>query len=199
MSKKTGTLASEQANRMNKKSLVETTNLKQEQSKTVERGGTAFLVTAASLVAASMWLPLVVRFPAEPMDALSFACRVNVVVGIVLMIAVRVVATIRFKSAEDNRGSAYAPPSSCLAVPAAFLQNTLEQSVLAIVANLALATIGREDASAYMTASAVLFLIGRVTFMLGYPHGAGARAFGMVMTMTPALGAFGWVMVAWLL
>ncbi len=170
-------------------------DLRKEQAKAAVRGGLAFLLTIACLVSAALWLPAAMRFPTGPIEGFSFASRVNLVPGIALLIAIRVVARIRFYSVEDNRGSAFAPPSQKLAVSSAFLQNTLEQTVLAVIANFALASVGTPSALAYMSAGAALFLVGRVTFYLGYPYGAGARAFGMVMTMTPALAALGWAVV----
>lgn len=38
--------------------------------------------------------------------------------------------------------------------------------------------------------SAFLFAIGRITFLAGYPKGAGARSFGMALTVLPRLAAF---------
>ncbi|MDX0190391.1 hypothetical protein GOC18_24410 [Sinorhizobium meliloti] len=42
-----------------------------------------------------------------------------------------------------------------------------------------------------IAASALLFTIGRITFLYGYPRGAGARSFGMAVTALPNLVAFG--------
>jgi hypothetical protein len=80
-------------------------------------------------------------------------------------------------------------------VPRAFLQNTLEQAFITVVAILALATVGGEAALAYVIATVVLFSLGRVTFLRGYPHGAGGRAFGIAMTVLPGLGAIGWAAI----
>ena len=77
----------------------------------------------------------------------------------------------------------------------AFLQNTLEQAFITSVATLALATVGGEAALAYIVATVVLFSLGRATFLRGYPHGAGSRAFGIATTALPALGAYGWALV----
>ena len=167
-----------------------------EQERTILRGGIAVVLSALLLISGAHFLPQLVTFPHGPIDSIIFAGRLSLVPGLVLLFAVRLVASVRFRSAEDNRGAAYAPPSQKLAFPAAFLQNTLEQTVLAVIANFALASIGSVSATAYMAVGAALFLIGRIAFFFGYRRGAGARSFGMVMTMMPALGVFVWVPIA---
>lgn len=41
----------------------------------------------------------------------------------------------------------------------------------------------------FVGASVVLFAVGRVAFLRGYPGGAGARAFGMALTALPSVVA----------
>ena len=161
------------------------------------RGGGAALVSTILLVGAAVWLPGFWYFPEGTLESLVYACQVSLIPGVILMVAIRVVARIRFSSAQDNVGSAFSAPGPRLAIPLAFLQNTLEQTVLIVIANLSLVSIGSSAATAYMSMGALLFLLGRLTFLLGYRFGSGGRAFGMVMTMMPALGAYGWVLVRW--
>ena len=174
-----------------------TGDLAEQQHNAIIRGGAGALLSALCLMASALWLPSIWRFPEGTAEGLVYACQVSIVPGLVLMIAVRMVARIRFYSREDNPGSAFTRPGPRLAIPGAFLQNTLEQTVLVVIANLALASISSSAAMAYMTIGALLFVIGRITFLLGYRFGAGGRAFGMVVTMMPALGAYGWVLYAW--
>lgn len=156
------------------------------------QGALAFVLCALVLGLGTYWLPHWLSFPLDLADRLAFALRVNLFVLIWLLIAVGMVSTIRRYSAEDNAGSAFSPPSARLAIPAAFLQNTLEQVVITMSAFLALATVQGEAGLAYIVASIPLFALGRITFLRGYPGGAGARAFGMVTTALPSLGAFAW-------
>src|SRR3546814_10394542 len=74
----------------------------------------------------------------------------------------------------------------------AFLQNTLEQAVAAVGAHLALATLISGPPLALIPGAVFLFAIGRITFLRGYRQGAGARAFGIVTTVIPTIGAYGW-------
>ncbi len=156
------------------------------------RGALAFVLCSTVLGLGVYWLPRWLSLPVDLADRLTFALRANLFVLIWLLIAVGIVSTIRRYSAEDNAGSAFSPPSARLAIPAAFLQNTLEQVVITMSAFLALATVEGEAALAYIVASLPLFALGRITFLRGYPGGAGARAFGMVTTALPSLGAFTW-------
>jgi hypothetical protein len=168
-------------------------DLPAEQRRIRQQSALSFLVCAVALGAAVYWLPQWADFPSEIGSRIAFALRADIFVAVWVLIAVRLVSRIRFVSEEDNAGAAYSPPSPRLAVRAAFLQNTLEQALIAIVANLALATVAGEAPLAFIIASVVLFTVGRLTFLRGYPGGAGARAFGMVTTVLPSLGAFCWV------
>ena len=42
----------------------------------------------------------------------------------------------------------------------------------------------------FVGASVILFAVGRVAFLRGYPGGAGTRAFGMALTALPSVVAF---------
>src|SRR3546814_5164799 len=95
---------------------------------------------------------------------------------------------LRRKSAQDTARSAFVPPSERLRIPLAFLQNTLEQAVLAAFAAMALATVDGEAPLSFIVAMVVLFAIGRITFWRGYPRGSPGRAFGVVTTGLPIMG-----------
>ncbi len=168
-------------------------DLAAEQRRVRRQAAVAVPVCAIILGAAVFWLPRQLELSDEMPDRLAFVLRADLFVAIWVLVAVRLVSRIRFISAEDNAGSAYGPPSPRLAVRAAFLQNTLEQAFIAVVGHLALATVAGEAPMTYVAGAVVLFTVGRVTFLRGYPRGAGGRAFGMVTTALPSLGAYGWV------
>jgi len=155
----------------------------------------ALAVCVLTLGVATVGLPRLFAFPDDLIERLAFAVRANLVIGLWVMLAVRMVAKVRFESAQDNAGSAYSQPSARLAVPAAFLQNTLEQGAIAALGNLALATVAGRQPLAYMVATVLLFSLGRVTFLRGYPHGASGRAFGIVTTVLPTMGAYLWTII----
>ena len=170
-------------------------DLPREQRAVVRASLLAFAVCAPTLVLASLGLPRLFDFPSTPAERLAFAVRADVGIALWVMLGVRMVSKVRFESAEDNAGSAYSPPSPRLAVPRAFLQNTLEQAFIATLGILALATVGDEAALAYIVATVALFSLGRVTFLRGYPRGAGGRAFGIATTALPSIRAFGWALI----
>jgi hypothetical protein len=168
-------------------------NLPLEQRRIRRQSALAALLCAAVLAAAMLWLPGVVDFPDEPANRIAFGLRADALLLIPLMVGVRWVSSTRYRSAEDNVGSAYAPPSAKLAVALAYLQNTLEQTVITAFALTALATIEGDAPLAYICASVPLFALGRLTFARGYLKGAGGRAFGMAATALPSLGAIVWL------
>ncbi|MCA0355498.1 MAG: MAPEG family protein [Brevundimonas sp.] len=153
----------------------------------------AIAMTVAVLVGAWMGLP-----PqwagidgAPPLaERLAYALRVDLPIFLWLAGCVRVVASVRFRSDADRPGSAYAPPSARLAAPAAVLQNSLEQTVLAFGGHLILATTLRGPELVLLPALVALYLFGRVTFAFAYPKGAAARAFGMALTGASTLAAY---------
>ncbi len=165
-----------------------------ERSRIRRQAALAFLVCGVVLSAALVWLPQWMAFPQDTVGRLAFALRADLFFLIWLLVGVGWVSTIRRYSAQDSPGSAFGPPSRRLAIPMAFLQNTLEQTFIAVVGFLALATVEGDAPLAYVCASIPLFAIGRVTFARGYPRGAGGRAFGMVTTAVPTLGAYVWVL-----
>ena len=170
---------------------VQRVDLKQEQQRVYRGAALAFVVCSAILGLAHMFLPRLVQFPGDDLASrLTFWAGASLFVVIWIMAGVGMVSRGRRHSVEDIRGSAYSPPSDRIAVPVAFLQNTLEQSVVAMFVQLALILLVGSDALPLVAGSVLLFGIGRATFLAGYPKGAGARSFGMAVTALPSLFAF---------
>ncbi|HKQ11025.1 MAG TPA: MAPEG family protein [Rhizomicrobium sp.] len=152
----------------------------------------AFLFCVAVLGGAFVILPGYFSLPTDLAQRIAFAIQVDVFVLVWIVIGVRIVSRVRFYTAEDNAGSAYSVPSARIAVPRAFLQNTVEQTLIAVGAHLALATLISGSALILLPAATFLFAIGRIAFLVGYPYGASGRAFGMVVTVLPSLGGYIW-------
>lgn len=87
------------------------------------------------------------------------------------------------------------PLSHSLEINLRYNQNTLEQTVLAVIAwtGLSLALLGRW--LYLIPAMAVSFVLGRLTFWIGYLVYPMGRSFGMTLTAVPTFAAFGWL--AW--
>jgi len=146
------------------------------------------------LVAGYAWLPGAAFGLHAGMDAgerIAFALEADILVFLWLAWCVRRVSSGRFRSPADIRGSAYARPSPAIAVQAAVLQNSLEQTVLAVGARLGLAAVVRGDELVPIPLLVLLYLAGRISFAAGYPNGAGARSFGMALAGGSILAAFG--------
>lgn len=167
-------------------------DLRAEQREVIVSGIAGAIFCASILAAGSSLLRRFFTFPGDFEGALGFVLRADLFIALWVVVAIRMVSRIRFRSSADNAGSAFSPPSAQLRVPAAFLQNTLEQAFIAIVAHLALATLIAGSPLSLVPPAVLLFAIGRIAFLRGYPKGAGGRAFGMVLTMFPTILAYLW-------
>jgi uncharacterized membrane protein YecN with MAPEG domain len=167
------------------------------EERAIRRDSSVATLATLAAFAAAYWIgPAVADLPTALDERLAFAARLLAVPGFVLLVAILMVSTARRFSAEDIGGQAAGPPSDKLAIKAAFLQNTLEQTVLAGGFYLALAAVAGGPWLALIPVAALLFVVGRVLFYLGYHRGAKGRALGMALTMIPS--ALGYPLVGWL-
>ncbi|AWT14835.1 MAPEG family protein [Stenotrophomonas maltophilia] len=156
--------------------------------------GLGVVACVVGLFAGYLLLPRYFDFPEALTDRFVFWARLQVFLLIWVAMGVGAVSRGRRRSAQDIRGSAYGPPSPRVAIRIAFLQNSLEQAVLASGAYLALITLLAGPALSLLVSAAVLFGIGRVTFFLGYQRGAPGRGFGFVLTVLPTLLGYAWAL-----
>lgn len=165
----------------------------QEQWRILRGCALAFVVAAIVLGTGYAWLPanlLGLDRALTVGDRLAFALKCNLAVFLWLALCVRAVASGRFRFPEDRSGAAYGPPSKRLAVRAAVLQNSLEQTVLALGATLILATVLRGSELILIPLLVLLYLLGRASFALSYAKGAVARAFGMALTGVAVIAGY---------
>lgn len=154
----------------------------------IRSAGTLGFVLFGIAVGAAYWLlPALIAFPVELAERLAFAARAGAVVLFCVLVAVGLVSTTRRFSPEDIGGSAAGPPSEKLAIYVAFLQNTLEQAILAVGFYVAYASLVAGAWLSLIPVSVTFFIVGRVLFLRGYRRGVEGRALGMVLTMTPAI------------
>ncbi len=154
------------------------------------------LLTAIVLSAPSSWFGV-----ASELDLpgrLTYAIHADAVAMLWLLAAVANVARRRFFSPSDIDGGGLAPASSRISVDVAIVQNTLEQSVLASILYPALACLRSGDALLLMPQLLTLFCIGRITFWLGYRHGAPWRAFGFAATFYPTVFGYALLISHWI-
>lgn len=102
-----------------------------------------------------------------------------------LLYCIARLANHRFLTPEDIAGSGFDGGTPKARLLQAMLQNTLEQTLLAIIANAAWCFLAPASWSAAPALTCILFLIGRIAFFAGYERGAGARAFGFALTFYP--------------
>ncbi len=159
----------------------------------VINGGVALALTIAALVTGYVLIPpgaLGLEADMGVAERLAYVLKWDLLILLWLAGCVRVVSSGRFNSVADIRGSAFSPPSTAIAVKSAVLQNSLEQSVLAIGVHLALATLLAGAELRLVPLLVAVYLFGRVTFALGYAKGPAARAFGMTVTGGALIAAF---------
>lgn len=156
------------------------------------------LVVLAAVVPMGYFLmPMIFDFPEALSERLAFATRASFFVLLCVVVAIVMVSSGRRFSPEDIGGSAAGPPSENIAIYAAFLQNTLEQAVIAAGLYFALATLVTGPWLSLIPVGVLSFLIGRVLFLRGYARGVEGRALGMTLTMMPTV--LGYVLVPVLL
>lgn len=153
----------------------------------------ALAIAIAVLSAGYAWLPpawLGLREEMSLGEQIAFALKFDVPLFLWLAWCVREVSKRRFRSSVDRKGSAFARPSEEIAIHLAVLQNSLEQTVLAFGAHLVLATVLRGTELVIIPLLVALYLTGRVSFSLAYPHGAARRSFGMALTAAPTVVSY---------
>lgn len=117
---------------------------------------------------------------------LAYALKCDVFAALCLLAGVAMIANRRFFIPDAIEGGR----SAAIEIDERYLQNTLEQLVLAIVAHLALATIVPAESIRAVAILVMLFVIGRVTFWIGYHVSGSARAFGFATTFYPTVAVY---------
>ncbi len=118
---------------------------------------------------------------------IAFALKMDVVIALWLAVSVGLLARHRFFTPEDIDGSGLTPGTGKAHILQANLQNTLEQSVLAVLTHLMWAVVMPLDAISVIRAAVILFLLGRMFFLRGYGRGASSRALGFTLTFYPSI------------
>lgn len=112
-----------------------------------------------------------------------------------LLASVAALANGRFFSAQDIDAATGGPPSARARMTQAVIQNTLEQTVLALGVYALLVISLPEETRRVIWAMSAAFVIGRAAFAIGYRFGAVGRAFGFGLTFYPTV--IGLIWAAW--
>ena len=121
---------------------------------------------------------------------LSYALCWEALVILPLLLCIGMLARHRFFTPADIDGSGLTQGTDTATILQAILQNTLEQTMLAFVTQTIWAAVMPAVALGVVPAAAVMFVVGRITFALGYRHGAAARSFGFALTFYPSVMLF---------
>ena len=155
----------------------------------------AFLVVAGTLFL-SRWLFAFVVLPNDTSAArLVFVLQCLFLPGCMLWIGVQF-AGRRWLYSDAIDGTRF-PENRGLEINLRYNLNTLEQLILAAIAWTNLALMVRRENLVLIPAMALLFVIGRITFWVGYLWRPVARAFGMILTALPTAGTFVWLLFQW--
>ncbi len=148
----------------------------------------AIAVSAASLATAILYAPISPHTHAAGLDAWQAGLRWDLLLLVLLAGNIGFLANHRFLTPEDiDAGAALHGSARAFAYKSA-LQNTLEQTVLALgVHTLWAFIVPAQRQGAAVAVAAFLFAIGRGFFWHGYIHGAAARSFGFALTFYPSL------------
>jgi hypothetical protein len=156
--------------------------------------GMAIAAVVVCLVWAGPLHPHVVLPLDDPGSRLAFVAKWLLVPGFTLLAGIGMAASRRFFSADAMDGTRK-PESPTLEINLRYNQNTLEQTVLVIIAWPLLALLLPAGQLSLVPVLAVLFGFGRAAFWIGYLIAPWARAFGFGLTFYPTAAAYVWLAV----
>ncbi len=144
-------------------------------------------ITVVVITSAMSAGPMLLSPEAAAGERLAFALSADAFIALWLGISVGLLARHRFFTPEDIDGSGLTQGSETANVLQATLQNTLEQTVLAVLVHLAWSILMPVSSLSTIPAAVILFWCGRVLFVRGYRGGAPSRAVGFALTYYPSV------------
>ena len=142
-------------------------------------------ITVASLGIAIIGLlePLVPAADAS----LTYALKWDALIVVCLTINIAVLARHRFVTPEDIDGGGLCKGTQTAQLLQSMLQNTLEQTVLAVGVHAIWASVMPQTWQPAVPIASIMFVAGRIMFWRGYSKGASARALGFALTFYPSV------------
>ena len=128
----------------------------------------------------------------DQVSRLAFAARWLLLPALALFAGIAVVANQRFFVADAIDG-ARTSKSRLIEITLRYNQNTLEQTMLAAVAWAGLALALPHERLSLIPAMAIVFIVGRALFWIGYLIAPVARAFGLGLSAYPTFAALTWL------
>jgi MAPEG family len=106
---------------------------------------------------------------------------------VMLFLCIARLAKHRFSTPQDIQGSALTEGTERARFLQSLLQNTLEQTALALPIYFSGSLFFPVSLLPLVVAAAVLFAVGRLLFFVGYASGAPSRAAGFGLTFYPSV------------
>ena len=169
-------------------SCYETMALSAKQKGVVRNVIPAAILTVVGLGGVTLLLPMSMLPVDEAGARIAWALKWALLPVFTLMISIMRVANYRFSSPEDIDGSGLTDGTAQVRVLRAVLQNTLEQTILAVAAYAIWAAVMPYAWLRLIAVAGLLFVAGRVLFARGYARGAAGRATGFGLTAYPTFG-----------
>lgn len=148
----------------------------------------AAVLTIVGLGGVSLLLPVRVLPVDEPGARLAWALQWSLLPVLTLVVSIARVGNHRFYTPEDIDGGGLTNATPQARILQAILQNTLEQTVLAVAAYTIWAVVMPHAWLRSVCIAALLYVAGRVLFAWGYTRGAPGRAMGFGLTAYPTFG-----------
>ncbi len=106
-----------------------------------------------------------------------------------LLVAILRMIVLRLHSPSDI-DAALTEPTKIAIMYQSIIQNTLEQTVIAIPIYIVAIVLFPISRLMSIPAASLLFFLGRIAFMIGYPYGAPGRSIGFALTLIPSILLF---------
>jgi hypothetical protein len=119
--------------------------------------------------------------------SLAHAIKWDTLVVACLAINIALLARHRFFTPDDIDGGGLSRGTPTAQILQSTLQNTLEQTVLALAVHAVWSSVMPPTWQLAIPAASILFIVGRILFWRGYARGAPARALGFALTFYPSL------------
>lgn len=123
---------------------------------------------------------------------LAFTARWLLLPALALFAGIAVVANQRFFVADAIDGARNSQ-SRLIEITLRYNQNTLEQTVLAAIAWAGLALALPRERLSLLPVMAIVFVVGRALFWIGYLIAPVVRALGMGLSAYPTFAALTWL------
>jgi len=127
-------------------------------------------------------------------EEIDLASRISVAIQSCALLSIFLVASVgrlaghRFFTPEDIDAGAALAGTDRARMLQSLLQNTLEQTVIAIMVYMAWAVTMPAEWLSVVPMAAILFAVGRVLFFSGYEKGAPSRALGFALGFYSSVG-----------